>query len=325
MDAKRVDIQWHPELSIFACEPFLRAVSDEYGWLGGFDEAGQMHCILPYTIIRKGFLRLARFRVETQQLEAAGISISDEKLFMNQVLRYLEAAGADMVIPATTNTLFRTFPDKAVAAPYGSYVLDLTQPEGVLWQGLSASHRRKIRLATKNGVEIKAGPEHRRTAYESVRDTFRRSQMGFMSELQFGRYVDSLGGNVKILSALHNGTIQASIVVPFSIHSAYYVYGGSIADPVTGATNLLHWEAIRMFQNLGVKRYDFVGVRVRPEKGSKQEGLMQFKERFGGQLIQGYMWKYSFRPLRSAAYSLAIRLTRGGDIVDHERHKLPES
>jgi hypothetical protein len=49
---------------------------------------------------------------------------------------------------------------------------------------------------------------------------------------------------------------------------------------------------------------------------------MQFKERFGGQLVQGYMWKYHIRPIRSIAYSLAVRLTRGGDIVDHERHKL---
>ena len=49
---------------------------------------------------------------------------------------------------------------------------------------------------------------------------------------------------------------------------------------------------------------------------------MMFKERFGGQLFQGYMWKYSLRPLQYAAYSLAVRLLRGGDIVDAERHKL---
>jgi hypothetical protein len=316
MDARRVEINWHPNLSVYASEPFLKAVSDDFGWLGGFDDAGRMRCI-----VRKGFLRLARFRVETQATEG-GISVDDEKQFLNAVLRYLAAARADMVIPATTNTLFRTYPDGAIAAPYGSYVLDLTQPEGALWQSLSASHRRKIRLATKSGVEIKTGPEHWRTAYVSVRDTFQRSKMGFMSQLQFKRFVESLGDNAKILVAVHEGAVQASIVVPHSLHAAYYAYGGSIANPVTGATNLLHWEAIRMFQAARVKRYDFVGVRIRPERGSKQEGLMQFKERFGGRLIEGYMWKYHFHPLRSAAYSLAIHFSRGGDIVDHERHKL---
>jgi lipid II:glycine glycyltransferase (peptidoglycan interpeptide bridge formation enzyme) len=86
--------------------------------------------------------------------------------------------------------------------------------------------------------------------------------------------------------------------------------------------NLLNWEAIRQFRDLGVNRLDFVGVRINPEKGSKQEGIMIFKQRFGGKLFQGYIWKYSFRPLKFAIYSLAVRLLRGGDIVDHERHKM---
>ena len=131
-----------------------------------------------------------------------------------------------------------------------------------------------------------------------------------------------LGENVKIFVADYQGVVQGCAVIPFSSHSAYYVYGGSIPEPLTGATNLLHWEAIRQFRELGVKRYDFVGVRINPEKGSKQEGLMMFKQRFGGQLVQGYMWKYSLHPLKYAVYSLAVRFLRGGDIVDHERHKL---
>jgi lipid II:glycine glycyltransferase (peptidoglycan interpeptide bridge formation enzyme) len=65
-----------------------------------------------------------------------------------------------------------------------------------------------------------------------------------------------------------------------------------------------------------------VGVRIQPDKGSKQEGLMMFKQRFGGQLIQGYMWKYPIRPMKYSFYSIAVRLLRGGDIVDNERHKL---
>lgn len=134
-----------------------------------------------------------------------------------------------------------------------------------------------------------------------------------------------LGEYVKVLVADYQRSVQGCAVVPFSGHSAYYLYGGSIPNLLTGATNLLQWEAIRMFRKLGVKRYDFVGVRINPEKGSKQEGLMIFKQRFGGQLAQGYMWKYSLHPLKFAVFSLAVRFLRGGDIVDHERHKLNKS
>jgi hypothetical protein len=71
-----------------------------------------------------------------------------------------------------------------------------------------------------------------------------------------------------------------------------------------------------------VQQFDFVGARLNPEKGSKQEALNLFKKRFGTTLIQGYMWKYPLRPLKSLVYSYAVRMLRGGDIVDRERHKL---
>ena len=87
--------------------------------------------------------------------------------------------------------------------------------------------------------------------------------------------------------------------------------------------HLLLWEAMREFRNMEVRQFNFTGVRINPEKGSKQEGILNFKMRFGGSLSQGYVWKYPLHPLKFAAYSIAIRLLKGGDIVDLERHKLP--
>ena len=321
MKAKKIDINWHPGLSIYASEPFLKAVGDEYGWIGGIDDSGKLCCILPYTVIRKAIFRMVRFRVETIPL-GEDIEVEEEKSFLNSAVEYFRSTGADMIIPATTNTIFRTYPDGAVVAPYGTYIIDLSQPEETLWSNLSASHRRKVRLATKKGVQIRSGMEHIETAYTLVRDTFKRSAIPFMNYDAFKRMVSGLGENVRIFVADYQGIVQGCVVIPFSSHSAYYVYGGSIPNPISGATNLLHWEAIRQFRGLGVKRYDFVGVRINPEKGSKQEGLMMFKQRFGGQLVQGYMWKYSLHRMKFAAYSLVVSLLRGGDIVDIERHKL---
>jgi hypothetical protein len=41
-------------------------------------------------------------------------------------------------------------------------------------------------------------------------------------------------------------------VITFSEYSAYYIHGGSIPGPVTDALNLLHWEAMRLFRELGL-------------------------------------------------------------------------
>lgn len=321
MKATPIEIDWDPGLPIYASESFLKAVGDEYGWIGGIDDSGTLRCILPYTIIQKATIRMVRFRVETILLDE-NFDVEQEKVFLNLTLKYFHTIGVDMIIPATTNAIFRTYPDGAVVAPYGTYIIDLCHSDETLWGNLNSTHRRKVRLALKEGVQIRSGIEYIDLAYKLVRDTFKRSNLGFMSCKAFTSYVLSLNEQVKILIAEHGGIVQGCVVIPFSKHSAYYVYGGSIPEPVTGAMNLLHWEAIRQFRGLGVKRYDFVGVRINPDKGSKQEGLMMFKQRFGGQLVQGYMWKYPLHSLKFSIYSLAARFLRGGDIVDQERLRL---
>lgn len=321
LKAVRIPIEWHPGLSIYASELFLKLVGDEYGWIGGIDDSQTIRCILPYTIIRKAIFRMVRFRVETIPLTQE-LAAGEEKSFLNNVVEYFRSAGADMIIPATTNTIFRTYPDGAIAAPYGTYIIDLGQPEETLWANLHPKHRNVVRNAMKKGVEIRSGPEYLNTAYELVRNTLKRSRLGFMNYREFKRFALALGENLKILVAYHQGVAQGCAVVPFSDYSAYYLYGGSISHPLTGAMNLLQWESMRMFRTMAVRRYDFVGVRISPEKESKQERLMTFKQRFGGSLVQGYMWKYPIWRLKYAVYSKAVHFMRGGDIVDHERHKL---
>jgi lipid II:glycine glycyltransferase (peptidoglycan interpeptide bridge formation enzyme) len=321
MRVQPVEINWHPDLPIFAKESFLKAVSDEYGWLGGLAESGGFRCVLPYTIIRKAIFRMVRFRVETIPM-AQDFDVSEEKDFLNGTIEYLRSIGADMVIPATTNTIFRTYPDGADAAPYGSYIIDLSQPEEVLWRNVAKISRQNIGTATKSGVTIRAGAEYIDASYALVRETFKRSKLPFMSHEAFKRYVAGLGEYGKVMIADYQGTVQSSTVYAFSDYCAYAIYGGNLAETHQGTMKLLQWEAMRQFQKLGVRRFDFVGARINPEPGSKQEALNSFKRRFGATLEQGYMWKYSLHPLKYRLYGLAARVRSGGDIVDAERHKL---
>lgn len=47
MRVEDINIDWTPELSIYPSEKFLKAVGDEYRWLGGFDDSGALRCVLP--------------------------------------------------------------------------------------------------------------------------------------------------------------------------------------------------------------------------------------------------------------------------------------
>lgn len=310
-------MDWHPGLSIYASPAFLRTTADEIGWLGGFDRANQLRCILPFTVIKKLFFRLVRFRVETIATDQP-LSAEEEKSFLEEAMKFFRARGATMVIPASTNTLFQTFPAGAIAAPYGSYIVDLTAGEDVLWKNLHSKHRNVIRNAQKAAVEIDFGRQHLEAAHELITATLRRSRMPFLSLPKLKQLADSLGPNLEVAIARHQGTLQACAILPFSGYGAYYLYGGTREKPVTGAMNLLQWETMRRMYAASVARYDFVGARVDPEKGSKQEGLAMFKARFGGQFHRGYIWKFSFHRFSYAIYQVVSKFSRGGDIVDQE-------
>jgi hypothetical protein len=318
---KSIPINWHDGFPIYASEPFLRSVADLYGWIGGVDETGKVRCILPYTVIRKAGIRMVRFRVETIPF-GEDLDIRDEKSFLNGVVQYCRSIGADMIIPATTNTVFRTYPDGAIAAPYSSYVILLSQTEEELWSNISHKYRKEIRSAMNKGVTVKSGMQYLDIAHAIVRNTFKRSGHPFMGYDEFKRMIDGLGDHARVAISFYQGEPQSCTVYHFSAYSAYAVHGGSIPKPLSGAMKLLQWESIRFFRNLGVKKFDLVGARVNPEKGSKQEGIMLFKQYLGGKPVQGYIWKYPISSLKYAIYSQAVRLQRGGDIVDLERHKL---
>ena len=312
--ADRVGIAWSSALPIFASEPFLKSVGDDYGWLGGRDQNGGLRCVLPYTIIRKAGFKMVRFRVETIAWERE-LAVVEEKSFLNSAIEYFRSLGADMVIPANNTALFRVYPDGAVVAPYGTYIKGLVRSEDILWGELHADYRQNIRKAGKSGVRVKSGIEHLRNSYTLIADTLRRSGQSFRSEAQFYKMVSGLGDNVRIFVAEHQDVLQACMVCPFSQHGAYDWYSGTISKPVRGAMHMLVWEAMRQFREMGVKQFNFTGVRINPEAGSKQDGIRNFKMRFGGGLVQGYMWKYSFHSIKFAVYSAAEYLLMRGKTV----------
>jgi hypothetical protein len=330
MEVRITDPDWSARLPIFCSDRFLRTISDEFGWVEGIDDLGIRRCILPFCVIQKGGLRLVRFTAQTVAT-GAELSIDAEKAFLNAAVECFRRMRADLIIPPTFASLFRTFPDGAIAAPYGTYLVDLSQDESTLWKAVHPKHRNMVRSAERSGLRVRLAPESLELAAGLVEDSFRRSAPRFIDQLRlkwrFSRTsivseARSLGEHVAVLVAESQGQIQAAAIVPFSEPSAYYLHGGSADGARPGAMNLLQWEIMKHFKALGVRSYNFVGARLDPEPGSKQEGIVNFKKRFGGVLVAGFMWKYVLSPSRGWVYAVASRLRGGGDVVDQERHKL---
>ncbi|MGH9470549.1 MAG: lipid II:glycine glycyltransferase FemX, partial [Terriglobia bacterium] len=308
-------------LPIYASEAFLRSESNEVGWLGGTSGGEDLDCVLPYIIVRKAGFHMVRLRTATIPLSDE-LSVEAEGDFLNGAVEHFRLIGADLILPSPNTAVFQTYPAGASAAPYGTVIKDLRQPERVLWSEIRKSYRQNIRKAQAEGVTIERGAQYLEIAYELIAGTMKRSGARFRSRSEFRRRVLALGENVELFVVRHNGVIQGCMVAPYSQHTAYNCYAGSLPAPALGAMHLLHWEAIRYFRALGVRFFDFQGIRINPEKGSKQDGIALYKRGFGGNLVQGYVWKYPLRPLKFAAYSLAARVLMGGDTVDQERHRL---
>lgn len=182
LKAAPVAIRWHSALPIYASEAFLKSVGDEYGWIGGTDQAGKLRCVLPYTVLRKPGFRLVRFRMETIPLEAS-LELEEEKSFLNSTMEYFRSVGADMIIPSNNTALFRAYPDRALPAPYGTFVNDLTQTDEMLFSKVRKTYRNNIRRAMKAGVQIKSGMEYLDASYEMVADTLKEIWCGRYQEL----------------------------------------------------------------------------------------------------------------------------------------------
>jgi hypothetical protein len=264
---------------------------------------------------------MVRFRNETIFCGPA-LDKLEEKSFLNSVVQHFIKARADVIIPASNNAIFRTYPDGANAAPYGSYAIDLRQSEDILWRNIGKSTRESISKAKRDGVSIREGLEFVEQAYDLIRETFSRSKIGFMHRDAFKRLVFALGANGKLLMAEHKGVAQSYSLIAFSARCAYAIYTGNTQHQHRGALKLLRWEALTLFRSLGVEKFDFYGARINPQKGSKQEAINLPKKSMGATLTEGFMWKYSLRPARAWVYSIGTRLLKGGDIVDQEGHKM---
>jgi len=321
INADIIKVNWHPGLSIYASERFLQAVGDDYGWIGGIDDQGKLLCILPYSIINKASIRFCRFRIETIKL-TDNFGIEQEKHFLNSVIKLLMTLKIDVILPPSTNTVFRCFPEGSIAAPYSTWILDLDNNLEQLWHNISAKYRKEIKRAMESDIEIREGIDQLDIAYEIIKKSFSRSNIHFMSRKSFSRIIKGLGEYSRILVAYKNNKPQSCTAYHFSKYCAYAVHGGSTDSAVLGAMKLLQWHAINLFKSEGIRYFDFLGARVNPESGSKQEGIMLFKKYFGAKPKYGFIWKCPISKFKYSLYQIGIRLLRGGDIIDNEKKKL---
>lgn len=252
-------------------------------------------------------------------------AIQQEKSFLTDVVARCRRMAVDVIGQPKTTALFNTCPDGAICIPWGCYQADLLKSEEALFAAFHSSRRRGIRKAQRDGVRISCGPEHISACHTLILWTLQRQGRPGIGHEQLAAYQENLPLNVSFYLASLNRSDQACAVLVHDNETAFYIHGGSCTTPHHGAASLLHWIAMRDMKSRGLKTYNFVGGRIRPVKGSKQEFIQLFKSRFGTTFHNGYLWKYPLNPLKYSLYQTFSRfkgLTKGKyyyeDIIDNE-------
>lgn len=286
--------------------------------------------IVPISITKKLIFKYAR--MESEPYIYNEYSYETEKAFLDDVCGYLEKNKIQWLMPSPASAIFDEVPSMAVKIPFGSHVINLESDLETLWSNVHSKHRNVIKKAEKEGVRIVKGiSDEILNDYHSIDiETWGRSNIKVDGVNHLKKQVEAMGDNIIFYLAYKNDFPQAGAIFYYNQTMCYYMYGASRNHSFTGSSNLLHWIAIQDMKAAGVKSYSFVGCRINEDKDSKYHGIQRFKERFGGELKRGYMFKCIFDRKKRVLFELSYTLYnffRTGrfillrDIIDQELYK----
>lgn len=156
--------------------------------------------------------------------------------------------------------------------------------EDEVFASFDSGHRRKVRVALKNNVEIGIyGSEKAELFYDMMKETTERDGFELRSAAYFAKILDSFGDRARLYIAYYTpeGGEKTAIAGAISLvygDKLWYFYGASRNIHRNVMPNyLLQWEMIKWAIECGCRIYDFRGVT----RFDEDDGLYRFKIKFG--------------------------------------------
>ncbi len=303
------------ELPIYAQEKYLSCNSENYGWFVS------SRFVLPFVIykIKKIFTKMI---FTTQSIELIKSSETQERQFLNAIVEMVKNEKmCDVIYKSQPSAVFRTYPDNASFFEWGSYAIDIEPTMDEMFLKMKSKRRSCIRKAIRDGVKIEATKDLDEI-FDILYSTIKRQNVPLLPNKEHLLKLKNsmFPTNMKMFKASYNGEIQCALIVYFSKEEAFYEWGGTIENPHGCSMGLLSLEVmLDLYHNHGIKTYDFVGAIIDVKKGSKEEGIQNFKKRFGSYLRKGYQFKVVINPLYDTLYNNLVKFyfkTKGVNYID---------
>lgn len=287
--------------NVFSSEGYLKVCSHSYGWFKSD------RFVLPFYIDRIVFFKRMIFTCSPIVRGLEGSNSEQQREFLDQVVRISkEKRLCDFIGKPQSNAVFDVVPSCSVACRWGTYLRDISLADDDLLKSFHSKHRNVINRAMREGVVVNETNDLQ-VVYDCIKETLERQGLPYYPSLDFLRGLKKeLTANVLFLAAYAGESLQGVAVIPYDDFFGYYLYGGSISNPVNGSLNLLQFEAMRILRDRGVRSYDFVGARLKVEEGSKYEGIQRFKERFGASIEEGFAFRVVFSTWKWSLFNFML-------------------
>ncbi|MBI4785561.1 MAG: peptidoglycan bridge formation glycyltransferase FemA/FemB family protein [Chloroflexi bacterium] len=179
--------------------------------------------------------------------------------------------------------------------PHTTIHLDLTRDLDTILAQMKPKWRYNIRLAERKGVTVREGQlEDVPTFYRLLQITGARDHFAIHSLAYYRAAFDLLQHHARLFIAEYEREPLAAIFVTAFGAEAIYLYGASSnAHRERMPNHALHWAAMQWAKARGCARYDLWGIgddrpvrSQRPHRSILPDGLRQFKQGFGGQVVE---------------------------------------
>ena len=291
---------------VFASKEYLSSLTKDFGWLSD----GKQY--ISFVIKKKLIFKILIF-TSSPFNDFSNNDLNSKKFIYGCIEFAKTILKIDYIQKPPANVFFETTPFNVKSIRFGTFQIDLRKTQETIFSEFHGKHRNVIRKAIKEGLYVNKNNTKDVDVLNLINDTLVRQNLPKLEINLFNNNVNSF-----YYSVYYNDLIQGAAIFFWSVEGAYYMYGGSIKKPKTGAMNLLHWEAIKFFKSLGVIKYDFVGARKIVKENTKIAGIQKFKERFGGEKKMGFTWKKTLT-IKGLIYENLIRiknLSKNIDIID---------
>jgi len=298
-------------------------------WFCGFLNEELVY-IIPFAYRKKYIFSYGMFLTATINIK---INLDDdaERDFLYSVIKVIkEKKLCDWIAQPPNWALFRVVPSNSIFCEFGTYKINLAETnENDIYNNFDRNTRYEIRKAIKNKIIIKKGFENLDDCIKIFNAANKKSNFNYPHKDEIEKLIGFFPENISLYIGYHNNVPQTCNIILFDNSSSYGLYSATNSDRLYGANHLLFWEMIKDVKMGGKKYFDFVGARINPAPGSKQEKIQLFKKHFGGTLVQGFLWKipiskikyYFFRITVRTLYFIKFKRYKG-DIIDQEIKRL---